>query len=117
MGGIGGMDLKEANDSDSKSDALFGDATEGMDLDGGDAQADAEELLEAWPDEEPEAVEQNLETDAEDECHPCEEAPLKTPTNPSDPTPEERERHNKTHLPHRPWCTICIKARGREDKH
>ena len=104
------MDLKEADDSDSKSNDLFGDATEGMDLDGGDAQADAAELREAWPDEEPEAVEQNLETDAEVECHPCEEAPFRIPTNPSDPTPEERERHNKTHLPHRPWCAICIKA-------
>ena len=113
------MDLKKAGDSesDSESNALFGDAAEGMDLDGGDVQADAAELREAWPDEEPEAVEQNLETDADDECHPCEEAPFRIPTNPSDPTPEERERHNKTHVPHRPWCAICIKARGREDKH
>ena len=113
------MDLKKVGDSesDSESNALFGDAAEGMDLDGGDVQADAAELREAWPDEEPEAVEQNLETDAEVECHPCEEAPFRIPTNPSDPTPEERERHNKTHVPHRPWCAICIKARGREDKH
>ena len=47
----------------------------------------------------------------------CEEAPIRLPSNPSDPTPEERERHNKTHVPHRSWCTTCVKARGREDKH
>ena len=29
----------------------------------------------------------------------------------------EREKHNKTHLPHRPWCSICVQARAREDKH
>ena len=42
---------------------------------------------------------------------------MKLPTNPSDPTAEERERHNKTHLPHRPWCPVCVQARVREDKH
>ena len=29
----------------------------------------------------------------------------------------EREKHNKTHLPHRPWCAVCVQARAREDKH
>ena len=29
----------------------------------------------------------------------CEEAPIRLPSNPSDPTPAEREKHNKTHLP------------------
>ena len=43
------MDLKKAGDSesDSKSNSLFGDAAEGMDLAGGDVHAgnaDAEEL-------------------------------------------------------------------------
>ena len=47
----------------------------------------------------------------------CEEAPIRLPSNPSDPTPAEREKHNKTHLPHRPWCSICVQARAREDKH
>ena len=46
-----------------------------------------------------------------------EEAPIRRPANPADPTPEERERHNCTHLPYRPWCPICVKARGREDSH
>ena len=42
---------------------------------------------------------------------------MKLPRNPSDPTPEEREKHNKVHVPHRSWCAICMSARGREDKH
>ena len=40
------------------------------------------------------------------------EAPVKRPVNPSDPTPKEREKHNGSHLPYRPWCPICVKARG-----
>ena len=47
----------------------------------------------------------------------CEEAPICLPSNPSDPTPAEREKHNKTHLPHRPWCSVCVQARAREDRH
>ena len=47
----------------------------------------------------------------------CELAPTRLPSNPSDPTPAEREKHNKTHLPHMPWCSICVQARAREDKH
>ena len=42
---------------------------------------------------------------------------MRLPANPSDPTQEERERHNKTHLPHRSWCAVCVQARAREDKH
>ena len=48
---------------------------------------------------------------------PVEEAPMRLPRNPSDPTPDEREKQNKTHAPHRPWCAVCVSARGREDKH
>ena len=46
-----------------------------------------------------------------------EEAPARRPKNPADPTPEEKERHMCSHLPYRPWCPICVKARGREDQH
>ena len=47
----------------------------------------------------------------------CEEAPFRLPSNPSDPTPAKIEKHNKTHLPHRPWCSVCVQARASEDKH
>jgi hypothetical protein len=47
-----------------------------------------------------------------------EEVPVKRPKNPSDPTPEEKERHCAMgHLPYRPWCSVCVQARAREDGH
>ena len=42
---------------------------------------------------------------------------MRLPSNPSDPAPAERDKHNKTHLPRRPWCSVCVQARAREDKH
>ena len=33
------------------------------------------------------------------------------------PTQREIDEHCVTHLPHRSWCEVCIKARGREDAH
>ena len=36
---------------------------------------------------------------------------------PVEPTPQERELHNLTHLPFQSWCTICVKAKGRADHH
>ena len=60
----------------------------------------------------------------EEWCQVCEdsplleeEAPIRKPRNPSDPTPEEKERHWATHLPFRPWCPVCVKAKGKEDPH
>ena len=47
----------------------------------------------------------------------CEEAPIRLPSNPSDPIPAEKEQQNKTHLPHRPWCSVCVQARARKYKH
>ena len=32
-------------------------------------------------------------------------------------TTEEREEHEKTHLPYRDWCEVCVKARGRKMAH
>ena len=36
---------------------------------------------------------------------------------PVQPTKEEVEEHNLTHLPFRNWCPICVAARAREDAH
>ena len=36
-------------------------------------------------------------------------------SSPVDPTPQERELHQLTRLPHRAWCTTCVKCRGRRD--
>ena len=35
----------------------------------------------------------------------------------SRPTPEEREKHELTHAPFKPWCDICVAARSKEEPH
>ena len=61
--------------------------------------------------------EKKMEGEEAVEFEEAEEAPIRVTRNPADPTPEERARHNTTHLPHRPWCSICVEARAREDPH
>ena len=36
---------------------------------------------------------------------------------PGQPSVEERTAHEMHHLPHRPWCPECVKARGVDDPH
>ena len=42
---------------------------------------------------------------------------MRVARNPGDPTDKEVEEHNVTHLPHRSWCPVCVKARGKEEAH
>ena len=89
VGTVGGIDIGSDSDDD-----FFGDA-------------EAETVLDA---DGPDAAEGAFDDDAaEDE--PVEEAPMKLPKNPSDPSPEEREKHNKVHVPRRSLCSICMSAR------
>ena len=37
--------------------------------------------------------------------------------NPKNPTIEEIEGHNVTHIPYRSWCPICVQAKGKELDH
>ena len=46
-----------------------------------------------------------------------EEVKVKEVRDPGKPTEEERERHYKTHVPYRPWCPVCVEAKGIEDPH
>ena len=46
-----------------------------------------------------------------------EKPPVKVARDPGMPTAEEVEEHSATHLPHRSWCPVCVKARGKEDAH
>ena len=46
-----------------------------------------------------------------------EEVKFKMARNPGNPTREEVERHNMTHLPFRAWCPVCVEAKGKEDSH
>ena len=36
---------------------------------------------------------------------------------PGEPTSDERRHHGLTQLPYQPWCNVCIRARGRENRH
>ena len=36
---------------------------------------------------------------------------------PGDPTPQEVDEHNVTHMPYRAWCRHCVAGRGKEDPH
>ena len=36
---------------------------------------------------------------------------------PGMPSQEEREVHNITHLPFRPWCEFCVRGRGKDRCH
>ena len=60
-------------------------------------------------------AEEGEEEDVEAEV--VEEAKVKEVRDPGKPTEEERERHYKTHVPSRPWCPVCIEAKGVEDPH
>ena len=53
----------------------------------------------------------------EEEEIDAEDAPVKIARDPGDPTPGERERHNATHIPHRSWCLVCVKGKGKEESH
>ena len=43
--------------------------------------------------------------------------PVRIAKDPQQPTEQNIKEHNVTHLPHRSWCPVCVKARGREDMH
>eukprot|EP00972_Heterocapsa_arctica_P081905 12071325-Heterocapsa_arctica.AAC.1 len=36
---------------------------------------------------------------------------------PTPPSAVELERHTLTHVPYAPWCSTCVKSRGRDDAH
>ena len=36
---------------------------------------------------------------------------------PGEPTSDERRHHGLTHLPYQSWCNVCVRARGRENRH
>ena len=36
---------------------------------------------------------------------------------PRTPTKAEREEHDVSHVPYRPWCRVCVMGRGLERRH
>ena len=53
--------------------------------------------------------------DEEVEAEGQEEAIVKEVRDPGCPTSEERDRHYMTHVPVRPWCPVCVEAKGIEE--
>ena len=50
--------------------------------------------------------------EAEDEAEVPREARV-----PSEPTDEERKRHETTHLPFRAWCPYCVRGKSKATAH
>ena len=46
-------------------------------------------------------------------CGQYAKPPIRVAKDPGAPIEAEIEEHNATHLPHRSWCPICVKAGGK----
>ena len=55
------------------------------------------------------------------QCHTLHEdvgsAPVVSVRDPGSATQAEIDEHDKTHLPYRSWCPVCVMAKGKEDSH
>ena len=56
-----------------------------------------------------------MPTEEEDEQQSANKA--KAMMQPVQPTPQEIQQHNLTHMPYRSWCPVCIQSRGRQTSH
>ena len=104
--GVYGLDAEGAEGSETSESEEDSEDFNGND--GNDLGNDEERKQEA---------ERAADEKAEEEPRSREEAPVRLTRNPADPTPEERSRHDATHLPFRPWCPVCVEARATEDPH
>ena len=50
-------------------------------------------------------------------CKPCDTRVPKSLFDPLLPSKADVDSHNLTHNPYRSWCSVCVKARGKEDPH
>ena len=60
-------------------------------------------------------TDQNKEDVDEDEDEECGVRRSVKKLDPREPSKEEREEHEKTHLPFRNWCRHCVRGRGKEE--
>ena len=44
-------------------------------------------------------------------------APVVSVRDPGSASQSEIDEHDKTHLPYRSWCPVCVMAKGKEDGH
>ena len=55
--------------------------------------------------EDPDAIDEGVEIEAEVQ---------RAATDPGQPTQSEREEHDLTHFPFRPWCMACVRGRAKD---
>ena len=113
-----GSDNEEEELEESKETA----SKETLEADKEDSDEDNDLFERAVPIDEAKVREEAQEviTEEEEELLHCEEEeiPVRRPINPADPKPAEVEAHwAKGHAHYRPWCPVCVAARGREDAH
>ena len=46
-----------------------------------------------------------------------EEGVVELMRSPAFPTRQEYEEHNKTHIPFKPWCRLCVENKARNNPH
>ena len=66
----------------------------------------------------PVAVEEHVHSSAP--AASAEESDVKLPREtrmPTEANPAEKRLYALTHLPHRDWCEVCVKARGKDTAH
>ena len=90
------------NDQDGEEDEDVPDADDGFFVDGemGDKGNEAK-----------------VDQDAAEEGKPKEAHDVKSKASPCRPNSVEVAKHDKTHLPYRSWCLVCVRAEGKEDAH
>ena len=49
--------------------------------------------------------------------HDTSSAPVVSVRDPGSASQSEIDEHDKTHLPYRSWCPVCVMAKGKEDGH
>ena len=57
------------------------------------------------------------EVEEEEEMEEYGARKVKKVQSPKEPTREEKEKHDKTHLPFRNWCRRCVRGRGKQMPH
>ena len=58
-----------------------------------------------------------MESDLDESDDVEESEPIRGLKDPGQPSREDVENHNLTHLPYRNWCDICVRAKAKEDAH
>lgn len=102
MKGEEGFEEDAAKDVESGRD---GDKKEGQCAGEGKSQEECTEEFFCFPCEDPEGIDAGVEIEAEVQ---------RAASDPGQPTKAQREEHDLTHFPFRPWCRACVMGRAKD---